>query len=85
MGVLWTLCEREHATFRELQHLCESISPSVLNTRIKEHREAKLIEVTDQGYAATDLGRELYAQLKPMGIWSKRWAKVLAENNGNSS
>lgn len=79
MGVLWTLCENQHATFRELQALCETISPSVLNTRLKELREAKLVDVSDQGYVTTELGRELYAQLKPMGKWSKKWAKVLVE------
>ena len=78
MGVLWTVCENEPATFRALQAQCESISPAVLNKRIKELREARLMERDVRGYVASPLGRELYAMLVPMGRWSKDWAAQLA-------
>ena len=77
MGVLWTLCEGGPATFRDLQKRCETISPAVLNTRLKELREARLVIHTGSGYLATDLGQELYAHLTPLGAWAKLWAKAL--------
>ena len=77
MGVLWTLCEGGPATFRELQARCETISPAVLNARLKELREARLVERSSEGYAATGLGRELYGHLNPLGSWAKVWARSL--------
>jgi DNA-binding HxlR family transcriptional regulator len=81
MGVLWTLAEVGPCTFRELQHRCETISPAVLNTRLKELRASQLIERAERGYIVLPRGRELYAMLVPLGKWSKSWAKdVVAEN-----
>jgi DNA-binding HxlR family transcriptional regulator len=78
MGVLWTLCKEGPCTFRELQHRCETISPTVLNSRLKELREAGLIEHDARGYGATAIGRELYHLLVPLGGWSKSWAKTFS-------
>ncbi len=77
IGVLWTLCHGGPATFRVLQERCETISPAVLNTRLKELRLAKLVEHSDYGYAATKLGQELYEYMTPLGKWAKKWAKKL--------
>lgn len=77
MGVLWTLNEIEPATFRQLQDACESISPAVLNKRLAELRAAQLVGRSDEGYVATDLGRELHAHLVPLGAWAKLWADAL--------
>ena len=77
MGVLWSLCEGGPATFRELQQRCETISPAVLNARLKELREARLVTHDGSGYCATQLGEELYRHLVPLGGWAKLWAKAL--------
>ncbi|MDB5876161.1 MAG: transcriptional regulator [Ramlibacter sp.] len=77
LGVLWNLCNGGPCTFRELQERCEAMSPTVLNSRLKELREAGLVEHSEQGYRATLLGRELYALLVPLGVWSKKWAAKL--------
>ena len=77
MGVLWTLCEIEPATFRELQAKCETISPAVLNRRLHELKAAKLVERTADGYAATAAGLELYRHLVPLGAWAKAWGRSL--------
>lgn len=74
MGVLWTLCKGGPCTFRELQARCETISPTVLNSRLKELRETGLVEISQEGYRATAIGQELYELLVPLGTWSKRWA-----------
>lgn len=77
MGVLWTLCAGGPATFRDLQTRCETISPAVLNSRLKELRQARLVDRSTEGYVATDLGRELFGYLNPLGAWAKLWAKAL--------
>jgi len=78
MGVVWTLCRHGPCTFRDLQARCETISPAVLNTRLKELRQAGLVERTPDGYAANAAGHELYKLLSPLGQWSKRWAERIA-------
>jgi DNA-binding HxlR family transcriptional regulator len=46
--------------------------------RLKEMRETRLVELTDQGYALTELGRELRSALQPLRQWSERWDRTLA-------
>lgn len=77
MGVLWTLNKEGPCTFRQLQSLCDSVSPTVLNTRLKELRQAGLVEHSEQGYRTTPKGTELYELLVPLGAWSREWAKAL--------
>lgn len=74
MGVLWQLSQGEACTFRQLQHRCESISPAVLNSRLKDLRTALLVERCESGYQPTALGRELMTLLQPFGDFSKNWA-----------
>ena len=77
MGILWTLCKTGPCTFRELQANCGSISPTVLNTRLKELRQSLLITHAENGYLPTPMGQELYELLLPIGGWSGQWAQVL--------
>ena len=77
MGVLWTLCEQGPCNFRELQSRCETISPTVLNARLKELRAAGLVAHSAAGYGPTRMGRELFERLLPLGVWSKSWARNL--------
>ncbi|GLH72539.1 hypothetical protein GETHLI_10410 [Geothrix limicola] len=77
MGILWQL-SRGPATFRALQAACESISPAILNSRLKDLREARLVVHEGEGYLLTDLGRELYQLLEPFGGWSLEWARTMA-------
>ncbi len=78
MGILWNLsaCNR---TFRDLQYQCGSASPSVLNTRLKELRAAKLIEKAPDGYSLTEDGRALFNHLEPLGDWAMDWAPTLTK------
>lgn len=75
MGVLWTLNKEGPCSFRQLQSLCDSVSPTVLNTRLKDLRQAGLVERSEQGYRSTAEGTRLYALLVPLGAWSKNWAQ----------
>ncbi len=74
LGVLWQL-QGGSCTFRQLQEKCESISPSVLNSRIKDLRDAKVVERTLDGYTLTERGHRLIKIIKPFGDWSREWAK----------
>lgn len=77
MGVLWTLSERGVSTFRDLEAACESISPAVLNTRLKELKLAGLVAKVDGGYAVTRMGEEVYQCLLPLSKTSKKWARLI--------
>lgn len=72
MGIVWQLADGPHS-FTELQSRCDSISPTILSTRIKDLTEAKLIERTLDGYQLTKTGRELFAILEPFRTWARKW------------
>ncbi|SEJ86679.1 transcriptional regulator, HxlR family [Propionispira arboris] len=74
MGIIWNL-QNDSTTFRELQQRCESISPGILNNRIKELREADIVERTIEGYQLTQRGKKLMELLRPFGEWSRNWSK----------
>ncbi len=76
MGILWNLNDKG-CTFRKLQARCDSVSPTVLNTRLKELRAAGLVAVDDDGYVLTDEGRALFLHLEPLGGWATQWAPTL--------
>ncbi len=80
LRVLWELRDGP-LTFRALQEAAET-NPSVLNTRLAELREAKLVLHEGEGYALTALGRELLAVFQPLYAWSEHWAD--AANCGRS-
>ncbi len=84
MGVLWTLCSSGPLTFSELQQRCETISPAVLNQRLKELQAAKFIEKTGHGYAATEMGRRVHAHLDPLRLVAGVWAEVLRDDDSGS-
>jgi len=76
LRVLWELRAGSH-TFRSLREACEDISPAVLNTRLRELRDAGLIERIDTGYALSETGRRLGRALAPLDTWAGRWARAL--------
>ncbi|MGQ3299098.1 winged helix-turn-helix transcriptional regulator [Reyranella sp.] len=64
--------------FRELQDLTGA-SPTIVNTRLAELREAKLVELDEAaGYRLTALGNELLRLFLPLHVWSEKWAKATA-------
>ncbi|EPJ46978.1 MAG: transcriptional regulator [Osedax symbiont Rs1] len=73
LGIIWHLSQGP-ATFRELQQRCEKISPTLLNTRLKELKALQLIATQDQGYLLTQQGLSLFKIICPLGEWSKQWA-----------
>ena len=77
LRIVWEL-RAGALTFRALQQACGGLSPSVLNQRLAELREAALVESkADAGYALTASGRELLALLLPLTAFAEKWAKAL--------
>jgi DNA-binding HxlR family transcriptional regulator len=48
-----------------------------MNGRLKELREARLVELGDAGYLLTPGGLELIKHLKPLNRWADGWASGL--------
>ena len=78
LGIIWNF-QQGPATFRELQFRCEQISPTLLNSRLKELKALQLIDVQDAGYQLTQQGLTLIGIILPLGDWSKNWAKDVVQ------
>ena len=74
LRLLWELRDGRGQTFRGLRDSAGGISPSVLNDRLKELREARLLVQGDAGYALTPAGQDLVKRLKPLNGWAEAWA-----------
>lgn len=74
LRLLWELRDGHAQSFRLLRDSADGISPSVMNSRVKELREARLVELTAGGYALTAEGLELVRHLKPLHRWAEGWA-----------
>lgn len=72
LRILWELRE-EGATFRELRGRCSDLSPTVLNTRLAELREAGIVELAEAGagYALSASGRALLPALGALDAWAR--------------
>jgi len=77
LRIVWELRE-EPRRFRELQDLIGA-SPTIVNARLAELREARLVELDDKtGYRLTTLGSELLRLFLPLHVWSEKWARAIA-------
>ncbi len=75
LRILWEL--REGAmTSRALRTACDEASPTVLNERLKELREAGFVELSEGGgYSLTPLGLELRKTFLPLHRFADRWSR----------
>jgi DNA-binding HxlR family transcriptional regulator len=83
LRILWELRAGTALTFRALQDAAQT-NPSLLNTRIKELREAGLVQHLGDGYQLTASGGELLAALRPLSDWALRWARAGSRNAGQA-
>jgi DNA-binding HxlR family transcriptional regulator len=74
LRVIWEL-SRKPMNFRDLRSACGDISPTILNTRLSELREAGIVALADDGYALTKDGRELIDEFMGLHAWAERWSK----------
>lgn len=84
LGRRWTLrmiweLHSEALTFRELRERCDAMSPTVLNLRLRELRETRIVELAATGgYALSPSGQSLLQALLPLLQWSEDWQRLLA-------
>ena len=74
LRIIWELREDRALTSRALRTACDEASPTVLNERLKELREAGFIELGETGYALTALGRELSEKFMPLHHFAEKWS-----------
>ena len=74
LRVLWEL-RGGPLTSRALRTACDDASPTVLQARLTELREARLVELSaGQGYRVTPLGHEFLHAFLPLYGFAERWA-----------
>ncbi|MCJ0762739.1 winged helix-turn-helix transcriptional regulator [Variovorax terrae] len=72
--VLWALRDGHPQTFRLLQDSVGGITPNTLNTRLKELREAGLVNHASEGYSLTLSGTDLLKRLSDLQAFAGKWA-----------
>jgi len=73
LRILWEL-RGEPLTSRGLRTACDEASPTVLQARLTELREAGFVELGEAGgYGLTPLGRELCETFMPLHRFAERW------------
>ncbi|MBT9446422.1 MAG: helix-turn-helix transcriptional regulator [Hyphomonadaceae bacterium] len=74
LRVLWEL-RNGRVTFRALRSLCDEVSPTLLNARLKTLRDLALVDLDDEGYGLTPKGADLARQFAKLDRWAEDWAK----------
>lgn len=73
LRILWELRDGP-LTFRELREHCDDMSPTVLNQRLRDLREADIVLLEEpSGYGLTGPGRQLLESLTPLHHWAEQW------------
>jgi DNA-binding HxlR family transcriptional regulator len=75
LRIVWELRDGP-LTSRALRTACDDASPTVMQARLSELREAGLVElVQGDGYRLTALGQELNETFLPLYRFAERWSK----------
>jgi DNA-binding HxlR family transcriptional regulator len=75
LRILWELRDAP-LTSRALRTACDAASPTVLQARLDDLREAGFVELGEAGgYGLTALGRELCETFLPLHRFAERWKK----------
>ena len=76
LRIVWELRDERSLTSRALRAACDEASPTVLQARLSELREAGLVELlAGDGYRLTPLGRELMQSILPLQHFAERWSR----------
>ena len=77
LRIVWELREDRALTSRALRTACDEASPTIMQARLTELREAGLVELAPgEGYRLTGLGKELSENFQPLYRFAERWAKL---------
>src|SRR6476620_2874341 len=75
LRIIWEL-RNGPLTSRALRTACDDASPTVMQARLSELREAGLVELlAGDGYRLAPLGRELMENFQPLHQFAERWSK----------
>jgi len=75
LRIFWELREQP-LTSRGLRAACDEASPTVLQARLSELRQAGLVELLPgNGYRLTPVGKELLENFLPLHRFAERWSK----------
>ena len=75
LRIVWELRDGP-LTSRALRTACDEASPTAVQTRLSELRQAGLVEpLPGDGYRLTELGRELMDSFLPLNRFAERWGK----------
>jgi DNA-binding HxlR family transcriptional regulator len=81
LRIIWELREDRALTSRALRAACDEASPTVLQTRLTELRDAGFVELKPaSGYRLTELGKELHENFLPLHRFAERWSKARSKN-----
>jgi DNA-binding HxlR family transcriptional regulator len=76
LRILWELREQP-LTSRALRAACDDASPTVLQKRLVELRQAGFVALDPlRGYGLTETGRELHGTFLPLYHFAERWNKA---------
>ena len=76
LRIVWELRDDRSLTSRALRMACDDASPTVLQTRLSELREAQLVELSPgDGYRLTAMGKQLYDSFLPLHQFAERWSR----------
>lgn len=77
LRMIWEL-RGDPLSFRELRERCDDMSPTVLNQRLRELRDTRIIEMaTSGGYCLSPSGQSLVQAMMPLLAWSEEWQQML--------
>jgi len=80
LRIVWELRDERSLTSRALRAACDEASPTVLQARLSELREAGFVElVAGDGYRLTALGKDLAENFLPLYRFAERWSKLNAQ------
>ena len=76
LRIIWELREDRRLTSRALRTACDEASPTIMQARLSELREAGLVELEPGGgYRLTGLGSELFDTFAPLHRFAERWSR----------
>lgn len=76
LRIIWELREGRALTSRALRTACDEASPTIMQARLSELREAGLVELEPGGgYRLTGLGKELFDTFAPLHRFAERWSR----------
>ena len=78
LRIVWELRDAP-LTSRALRTACDDASPTIVQARLTELRDAGLVKLEQgDGYRLTALGRELEQTFLPLNRFAERWGKHMS-------